>query len=202
MKILICNEWQEKSCDLSTMKIEDIDDGTIHIVASTETKDRDRDIVKMNWRYDPQSTPLLYSHNDTTLLPVGMSDDVQSSDKLYYFGRFAPTTFAQEARILCKKRFIRGASAGFKVFKKAPLSNGGWIFLDNYLVEQSICPIPSNPDTKIITTKSIFGNRQNHELRRTVPLKILREHIAWVIENVYHDKIKYLAKNFLIDLKR
>jgi len=147
---------------LGEIRAMDHDTQTLTMVISTETKDRDGDIIEAKgWELDPYRTnPVVLFAHDYRSPPVAKTLNIEvKRKKLVAEMQFAPTPFGQELWQLYAGGFMRAASVGFVPKKwvdiepeedgsdvQSPLQRGGRRYKQQELLEYSLVPVPSNPD--------------------------------------------------------
>jgi HK97 family phage prohead protease len=135
-----------------------IDDEIIEILASDETIDRDRDVIKAKgWQTDNwlKNGALLYGHDPSSPFnvlgsPVGAE---VRGNKLYVQVRLAKmgTSPTHDAvRSLIEQKILKGVSVGFKSDDYEPNEHGGRTFKSQELLELSVVPVPANPSAKML----------------------------------------------------
>lgn len=144
---------------------------------SSPTLDRMNDSIDIkgwhlvNYRRNPV---VLFSHNSSEL-PVGRSPAVWiEGEKLKATATFAPSAanpLAEHVRRMIDGRFLVACSVGFMPinweFTKDPARPFGINFLEQELLEWSICSVPANPDALIDnqqTGKSAAVRRRERDL--------------------------------------
>jgi len=127
-------------------------DKTDTFIASTDTKDRDGDIVEASgWEYNDH-IPFLAYHDDKEF-PLGkiINPRVQNN-KLLVDVNWA-SDVSPEARMyqkLYQKGYRESVSASFQPSDKEPLENGRYRFKRQRLLEVSAVNLPANPDARMI----------------------------------------------------
>ncbi len=161
-------------------QIGDEENRTLRFITSTETIDRDGDILKVDgWKLDNylKNPVILYGHNYGGL-PVGRSVKIEKDNinkKLVQDVQFAKREeyeFADTVYRLAKGGYLNATSVGFIGIRQEPrLSEEGEhlgiIFQEQELLETSIVPVPSNPTALMeARSKGIIDEKE---------LKILEE---------------------------
>lgn len=150
-------ETQVKSASLA-----DYPHGAIEGIASTDTLDRDGDIIDHEgWDFEEfkkNGMPLLWNHQKDK--PIGkLFQLTNQGGKLFYKAGFSKIPLAQEVRTLVDEDIVKFASVGFM-----PTDGEGdieWtsedkrIFHKQKLVEVSLATIPSNLEAEILTVRSL-----------------------------------------------
>jgi HK97 family phage prohead protease len=158
-------------------------------IASTETIDRDGDIIRANgWKLGNfKKNPVFMWAHDYRQPPIGKITDINiDNDKLRYkvtFPEKGTYVFADTIYDLYKQGFIRAVSVGFNPIKwqdreadneKGGISMRGREFTSQELLEISGVPIPSNyqaladKNYNTIVSKTIAGN-WGEEINKTIP---------------------------------
>jgi HK97 family phage prohead protease len=143
------------------VKAADGEDGTYWFTASTDSRDRQGDvIVQDTWRIaDFMKNPvILWAHNYYET-PIGKAIEVNlAGGKLSLKIQFVPESidpFAAKVEKLVANKFLRTGSVGFMVYKSEPLSDADLKQrpemkygqrLHGDLLEFSIVPVPANPE--------------------------------------------------------
>lgn len=144
----------------SEVKKADGEERTLWVVASTEDRDRDGDIiVQKSWKLkDFKKNPvILWAHNPSRP-PIGKAVDMEVKDgKLLIKIQFVPKEvdpFAEQVFQLYRQGFMKTFSVGFIPYKREPLTEEDkksrpdmtWgSRLHAELLELSAVPVPSNP---------------------------------------------------------
>lgn len=134
------------------------EDRTLRFITSTESEDRDGDIIEVNgWKLDNymKNPVILYGHNYEGL-PIGKSINIQKdvvNKKLIQDVKF-PTKneyeFADTVYRLAKSGYLNATSVGFMGLQSEPRidEKGEYLgkrYKEQELLETSIVPVPSNP---------------------------------------------------------
>ena len=134
------------------------EDRVLRFITSTESEDRDGDIIKIDgWKLDNymKNPVILYGH-DYGGLPIGKSVNIQKDSinkKLIQDVKF-PTKdeyeFADTVYRLVKAGYLNATSVGFMGLQAEPRLDEkgnylGKIYKKQELLETSIVPVPSNP---------------------------------------------------------
>ena len=140
------------------IKVLDAEQRIMRFIVSTETVDRDGDILKASgWNLDSyrKNPVVLFAHNYTQPA-VGKAVNIEvKSKRLVSDVQFAPTTFGNELWQLYSGGFMRAASVGFKPLEwdeveTADAQDAGYpqgrVYKKQELLEWSLVPVPSNPD--------------------------------------------------------
>jgi HK97 family phage prohead protease len=135
-------------------EVKAVGDRTMRFVISTSEADRDNDtIAPRGWKLgNYRKNPVVLWAHDVRQLPVARCVDVRVEDeKLVAMAEFpAREIFEFGATVfdLLKGGFLRATSVGFKPLKFVRnAERNGMDFLEQELVEFSICNVPSNPNT-------------------------------------------------------
>jgi HK97 family phage prohead protease len=118
-------------------------------VISSESVDRDRDIIKLDaWDFREYMTnPVVLASHDHQRLPVGKSVDIGvRGDKLKATVEFPPKgiyDYADMVHDLVEAGFLKAASVGFRATDSEPNGLGGMTIKKATLLEWSICSIGS-----------------------------------------------------------
>jgi HK97 family phage prohead protease len=131
-------------------------DRSVTIVASTETRDRDGDILRVDGWVFSKRMPVLWGH-DYSKLPIGkINKTVVRDKKLVCDVEFLPVGIYGQADCIfemVKSGFITAASVGFIPLEYNPLPDGrGREFTKMELLELSLVTLPSNPDAEVLRT--------------------------------------------------
>ena len=144
-------------------EVESMDNDTreITFVISTNSKDRDGDIISVdgweldNWRKNPV---VLWGH-DYAGLPIGIGTKIWASDdrtKLYATVKFVESEiypFADVIYRMVKSGYIRTTSVGFKPkewkFIEDTDDGDGMEFMRQELLEFSVVSVPANPEALV-----------------------------------------------------
>jgi HK97 family phage prohead protease len=132
---------------------------SLDFVISTDTVDRMGDTIDVqgwdlgNYRKNPV---VLWAH-DSSLMPVAKASNIRVEDgKLKARAEFMPadmSTFADSVFRALKGGFLSAVSVGFAPVKYAfsdePGRSFGIDFLQQELLEFSVCPVPANPEALI-----------------------------------------------------
>jgi hypothetical protein len=154
----------EDSDDLIVVKTSNVEikaptiDGLIPVVASTEDKDRDGDVIMAKgWDLkDFKKNPVIMWAHDYSLPPIGRAHNTRKEDgRLISDMQFAShdlNPMGDMVRRMFEQKFLNAVSVGFKPSKFEPLDDDsddlfkGIRFLKQSLLEYSAVPIPSNPN--------------------------------------------------------
>lgn len=152
--------------DLATQVISkgDKDDDPIHFIISSETPDRDDDIIRAkgwNLKHYKKNPVVLFAH-DGRSLPVGKSQKVwKTEDTLESEAIFTPKDlypFGHMVGQFYRQGFLKATSVGFRPleFKEREMedeeSRGFWgptEFMKQELLEYSSVPVPAHPEALI-----------------------------------------------------
>lgn len=133
-------------------------DGTISVIASTEDRDRDGDVIMAGgWDLkDFKKNPVIMWAHDYSQLPIGRAHNTRKEDgKLISDMEFTThdvNPLGATVRRMFELKFLNAVSVGFKPAKFEPLDKdtqdlyAGIRFLKQSLLEYSAVPIPSNPN--------------------------------------------------------
>lgn len=131
-------------------------DGLIPVVASTEDKDRDGDVIMAKgWDLkDYKKNHVIMWAHDYSLPPIGRAHNTRKEEgRLISEMQFTPhdlNPMGDMVRRMYEQKFLNAVSVGFKPSKFEPLDDGtddlfkGIRFLKQSLLEYSAVPIPSN----------------------------------------------------------
>ena len=136
-----------------TSKALDVQAGLYELMASTESVDRQNDVLVStgadlsNYRRNPV---VLWAH-DYTRLPVARAVEIDAVPGVGLRAKmeFAPAgvdPHIDAVRTLWEKGFLNAASVGFTPKAGTPTGKGGTRFTEWELLEFSIVPIPANAD--------------------------------------------------------
>jgi hypothetical protein len=139
------------------------DENTAIAVISTDSVDRDREVLLPkgmlfeNWLKRPTVT---WAHNYGAF-PIGKGYWIKAGRKaIKAKWEWAPTAFAQEARLLWENDFLGAASVGFdpleppraltpaEIQKRPEWANARRVYPLWDLLEFAVVPVPSNPDAR------------------------------------------------------
>lgn len=143
---------------MEILEYKSIDDEVIEILASDETVDRDRDVIKAKgWQVDNwlKNGALLYGHDPSSPFNVigsPVNAEVRGS-KLYVQVRLAKagTSATHDAiRSLIEQKILKGVSVGFKSDDYEPNEHGGRTFKSQELLELSVVPVPANANARML----------------------------------------------------
>jgi len=137
------------------------DEGTFVVAVSTETPDRDNEVLRAsgfelsNYRKNPV---VLWAH-DYSAPPIGKALWVKTvGDKLKAKVKFASTQFAQEIKQLYEEGFLSAWSVGFIPKKWVDGEEGSEIsreYTKQEMLEFSAVPVPANPDALLEAVKMV-----------------------------------------------
>jgi len=166
------------------------EDRTLRFITSTESEDRDGDIIEVDgWKLDNymKNPVILYGH-DYGGLPIGKSVNIQKDSinkKLIQDIKF-PTKdeyeFADTVYRLAKSGYLNATSVGFIGLQSVPRLNEkgeylGKIYKKQELLETSIVPVPSNP-TALMEARS-KGIINDNELKMLTEEKKITTKPGW-----------------------
>jgi hypothetical protein len=149
-------QTEVKSYDLKTR--------TIHLIASTESTDRDGDVIDAaGWRLETfLGHPVIMFAHDYSQLPVGMAKNVSLKDrKLEMDVVLSDTTQAEEISKYLSGGFPLACSVGFTPLKCEPIyskaagaagaypERTGMHYMEQSLNEVSLCALGSNTDAMV-----------------------------------------------------
>ena len=128
------------------------DNGTFRVIMTTEKKDRDGEVIKLDgWQFDNymKNPVVLYGHNYWGLENIiGRVDKItREGDKYIAEGKFASQDAnpkAQMVRRLYDEKIVQSVSVGFIVKGRDPVDNS--IITAAELIELSFVPVPANPE--------------------------------------------------------
>lgn len=143
---------------LEIKEYKEVDDEVIEILASDESVDRDRDVIKLdgwdvtNWL---KTGSLIYGHDPSSPFNVvGSAYDAKIKDNgLYLYSKLAKkgTSEPHDAiRSLIEQKILKGVSVGFIASDYEPREGGGRTFTKQELLEVSLTPVPSNANAKVL----------------------------------------------------
>lgn len=170
--------------NMEIQEYKSIDDEVIEILASDETVDRDRDVIKAKgWQVDNwlKNGALLYGHDPSSPFNVigsPVNAEIRGS-KLYVQVRLAKagTSPAHDAvRSLIEQKILKGVSVGFKSEDYEPNEFGGRTFKSQELLELSVVPVPANPSARMLLKS--FGKEVEDLLIKEEDNKIEEEEKA------------------------
>jgi HK97 family phage prohead protease len=148
---------------------------SLHMIASTETTDRDGDVIDIGgWKLDKYlKHPVIMFAHDYSELPVGKCTAIQVKDgNLEMDVTLAGTDMADEIDKYLAGGFPLAASVGFSPIKSEPIYSEGnpQMRTGNHYIEQdlnevSLCAIPSNPDA-VVQLRSM--GKERDDLRKKV----------------------------------
>lgn len=124
-------------------------------VISSESVDRDRDIIKLDaWDFEEyMRNPVVLASHDHQRLPVGKSVDIGvRGSALKATVEFPPVgiyDYADTVHDMVEAGFLKAASVGFRATQAEPNGLGGMTIKKATLLEWSICSIGSNPDAMV-----------------------------------------------------
>jgi HK97 family phage prohead protease len=158
----------EKIFKTIPFEIKDInrDEQTLWAVGTTESFDRDDDIIRMDgWEIDNylKNPVILWAHNYREP-PIGKALQVEpQASGMWFKVQFAKTDKAQEVFGLYADGFMRAWSVGFlpkdydHLRDDAGQPLGGWDYMRQELLELSAVPVPANPEAlNILRSKGVF----------------------------------------------
>lgn len=132
------------------------DDRSVQFTISTEGVDRTGDTIAISgWKLDNyRANPMVLFNHDPSR-PIGVADKIWIEDgKLKAVAEFQPRSMSGLADAVYQmlthpKRFLRAASVGFRPLKYAfstdPARGYGIDFMEQELLEFSVCAVPANP---------------------------------------------------------
>ena len=155
---------------------------------STAGVDRADDTIAVSgWKLDEfRKNPIIFYNHLNSELPIGRSPSVWiSNDKLKASIKLAPVAanpMADQVRQLIEGGFLSGVSVGFIPrkweFAKDSSRPYGINFLEQTLLEFSICGIPANPaatiDAMLVPTNAGKASQREAVLRRQRELAALK----------------------------
>ena len=133
-------------------------DRTLEFVGSTESKDRDGEVIKASaWMVDKYvANPVVQWAHDYTSPPIGKTLSIrQENGNTVFEIEFAPAEtyeFADTIYKLCKGGFLSATSVGFIPVESTAgkkETDPRRTFTKVELLEISIVPVPSNPDALV-----------------------------------------------------
>ena len=144
-----------KNIDIKDYK--EIDDELIQIMASDETVDRDKDVIKADgWSTDNwlKTGALLYGH-DSSKLPVGSAAkaEITNDGRLLLYSKLAKkgtSEWHDTIRSLIDQKILKGVSVGFIGEEYDKNDHGGLTFTKQELLEISLTPIPANANARLL----------------------------------------------------
>lgn len=139
-------------------------------LASTDTLDRQGDIVDPRGGTWSLPVPLLFGHDHS--VPVGWVRSVEvRGNGLWIEAEFAEGVGrADEIWSMVDKGLISTYSIGFRPITTEPLRSGGLKFAAWELLEISVVVVPANPDARI--QRNAAPVSAHHALRRTGPVRL------------------------------
>jgi len=150
------------------------DEGTFVVAVSTETPDRDNEVLRAsgfelgNYRKNPV---VLWAH-DYSSPPIGKALWVKTvGDKLKAKVKFASTQFAQEIKQLYEEGFLSAWSVGFIPKKWIDGETDSEIsreYTKQEMLEFSAVPVPANPDALLEAVKMVKDVNLKKMLRKQI----------------------------------
>lgn len=138
-------------------------------VASTDTLDRDGDVVEQNWDFSEfKKNPVLLFQHDADALPVGKVTRLWTNARKTktYARAEAPPEGADETADkvwrFVKAGFLNAASVRYMPLEQpVPRRNSegmvtGWTFPRSSLLELSVVSVPANPDALVVAKSLDF----------------------------------------------
>ncbi len=154
-----------KQYPAAEVKVIDQAERKLSAVISTETVDRDGDVIEVGgWELDSYlSNPVVLFAHDPSQPPVGKAINVRADDgRLVADVQFAPTEAGRQMFDLYEGGYMRAFSVGFLPKEWEPLEKdgektGGRRFKQQELLEFSAVPVPANPEAlTLAATKGII----------------------------------------------
>lgn len=143
----------------AALKAVDSDDpnGEFEAVLSTETEDRDGEVIAQGaFEPLPKSIPFFYQHDWMKgATPVGRGRPFYDGGKLKVRGKFASSARAQEIRSLVNEGVIDAMSVGFLNAERDRDQKGRPVVRKGDLFESSFTAIPVNRTALITASKSV-----------------------------------------------
>lgn len=185
-------------------------DRKIDFVISTATVDRMGDTIApdgwllSNFRKNPV---VLWAH-DSSMMPLGRASNIRIQDgKLMATAEFMPaeiSAFADSVFKALKGGFLNAVSVGFIPIKYAFSEEDGRSFgvdfIEQELLEFSVCPVPANPEALMLMEMRAAGI--DVAPMRDWAVKLLGSENLSVISTDRLDAIKALAEEFRSDAKK
>ena len=180
-----------------SFQVKEIKDRVLEFTGSTETMDRDGEVVKADgWDLkNYKNNPVVLFGHDYGSLPVAKCIKAWVEGGQLKFQDQFPTAeeypYADTVYKLCKGGYLNTVSVGFIPLKSEPGKNGvRKVWVKQELLEHSIVPVPSNPDalrnavdSHVITAKEFkeiskpavkdFTEEFNHELQEGAIWKMI-----------------------------
>lgn len=176
IKAISEEETMEHAVKAATVTVADL--GEFTAIAAAWTVDRDNDqIIRgafarsiQRWRASGKRIPLHWNHRGEAHNIIGSIDSpsVREIDEgLYVEGKpdLEDSATAREAWRAMKSNSM-SLSFGYVTTKNRRRNDGVNELLELDLIVVSIVPAPSNPDTRIIATKSFDGDREFERIKR------------------------------------
>ena len=146
---------------VADLKMIDIDRRTISALVSTDSIDRDGDIiVAAGWQLDNyrKNPVVLWAHRYDEL-PVAKALALEITEHgLLAMMQFAEHELAQDVFDLYVGGFLRAFSVGFRVLPdgfKRRTDGEGWLISKAELLEFSCVPVPANQDALVLAEKAL-----------------------------------------------
>jgi len=131
-----------KSVVEATKGASDTDTGTFEMVITTENIDRYNEVIKLDgWdlTHYLKNGVVLWGHDHNLI--IGLTTSLMAvNGQLIAKGKFAPTPFAQEKRMLYDAGFLQASSVGFIEKERE-----GNLITKAELIEWSFVSVPANP---------------------------------------------------------
>jgi len=167
-----------RTLDIEIKSISD-EERTLEAVASDETKDRYRDIIRADgWDLKNfKKNPVLMFGHDYRQPPIGKVIDIGVRDKkLVFKAKFATAEeypFADTIFKLYKGGYMKAFSVGFYPKEWKDLEDGGREYLKQELLEISAVPIPANPSAVTMAVeKGVISEEEAAEVfKGVIPYK-------------------------------
>jgi len=149
-------------------RVVDAKKGRYEITVSTETRDRDKDIVRAagvdtaNYERNPIVTWSHLYHEP----PIGRSLELKKIPGLgikaiFEFPPFGTYDKADVIHRLFDLNFINAASIGFQPLESKPFPDGGQDFVRTELLEWGLVVVPSNADSLALSLQKALGKGRN-----------------------------------------
>lgn len=159
-----------------TCEVKEVAPRVLEFIGSTETKDRQGDIVRANgWNLkNYKKNPIFMWAHDYSQPPIGKAVKVWVKDnQLMFHIEFADKDtyeFADTIYRLYKGGFLKATSVGFSPLNWEGKSGeddmprwGGNIFTEQELLELSGCPVPANPDALLSAKQKRVINAKEYK---------------------------------------
>lgn len=156
------SEVKQIQKQLSTqVKAIDDDNRRITFVMSTETVDRDGDVIRQDgWDLEGfKKNPVFLVFHDQRQFPIGKVETIGvESDRLIGTVKFADRGTYETADIayeLYKQGIMNAVSVSFAAKEYEPMDGGGLEIKSQELFELSAVPVPANPEAVAVASKAL-----------------------------------------------